>query len=338
MKLNFKNIVEKVNEELIFKHITPEFIYFYYLNELPDTKKFYISPFGNEKSPSFRLRIRNGKLIFKCFSSGNSGDCIELVKIKESLSYQQALNFIYYSIILKQSSLRKLKKVSKDIQVEKSESKEHLIEVILREFNEFDLKYWQQYHINLELLNKYDIKPCKEVWTNKVLWYSDIRSNPCYRYLFNSKYKIYKPLEKDKKIKFNNNCNNEKNIQGINHLFDSDICFITKSYKDIIVLNEYIGIPSIALHGEGHIPPKSLMVWLQSKYKRIILFYDNDEPGIKASNKIKEFLKVEYNIEVEEIFIPDVFKKRAKDPSDFIKEYGIENLQSTIKYLINEQS
>ena len=60
-----------------------------------------------------------------------------------------------------------------------------------------------------------------------------------------------------------------------------------------------------------------------------------DEAGIKASNKLKEFLLTEFSINTEQIFIPEMFKHRAKDPSDFIKEYGIENLQSTIKYLLN---
>jgi 5S rRNA maturation endonuclease (ribonuclease M5) len=328
--LNFKNIHEKIDQELIFKHITPEYIYFYYLHEMPNTLKGFTSPFSKDNNPSFRFRFTNGKLLFKCFSSGYTGDCVELVQLIEQLSYHKALEFIWYTIHLR-TKTSKFKK----LEIEKVEPQNHLLEVITRDFTDFDYSYWNQFHITPEMLIKYNIKACQEVWANKFLWYSNIPSNPCYRYLFNGKYKIYKPLETNKKLKFNNACDNLKNIQGIENIFDSDTIFITKSYKDVIVLNEYINIPSISFHGEGHFPPEIVMKWLNSKFKRIILFYDNDEPGIKASNKLKEFLETKYNILVEEIFIPEMFKKRAKDPSDFIKEYGIENLKSTIKYLLN---
>ena len=336
MEINFKNTVERVTLDLIYKLTTPEYIYFLYINDFPNLNKFYFSPFKREKNPSFKFYLKNGNLLFKDFSSGNQGDCIEFVKLIEQCTFQKALDIIYEKIT--KGSLRKLKKVSKEIQVDKTlEGSDHLIELITRDYTDFDLQYWDQYEIDKELLIKYNIKPCDKVWTNKNLWYTNVENNPCYRYVFNGKYKLYKPLEKNKKLKFNSNCSNIKNIQGLKYIFNSDKCFITKSYKDIIVLNEFTGIPSIALHGEGHIPSKELIEALKSKYKDVILFYDNDVAGIKTANRIKQIITNDYNLSINSIMIPEYLKEQEniKDPSDFVKRYDSRELNKLINFLLD---
>lgn len=334
MKLQFKNTQERIDEKLIFKHISQEYIYYYFLKETPNTTKSFKSPFTDDNNPSFRFIFKGGELYFKCFSSGLYGNCIEFAKQILNLSYFDTLNYIYYNICISKgfSSIKKKSKIEID------QKQEHVIKVILRDFEEVDYNYWKQYYITSELLLKYNIRACEEVWSNDILWYSNTLKNPCYRYLFNGKYKIYKPFETNKKLKFNSSCNNLENLQGIKQVFPHDTLIITKSYKDIIVLNEYCKIPSIALHGEGHFPPDKVVKWIIKNYKNVVIFYDNDSPGIKASKKLKEFFNKEYSLEVKEICIPEEFRLRAKDPSDFIKEYGVENLQITIKFLLNENT
>ena len=54
-----------------------------------------------------------------------------------------------------------------------------------------------------------------------------------------------------------------------------------------MVLYEH-GIPAIAPCSENLFVSDSQYDRLKKKYKRIYLFYDNDEPGIKAMCKIKK--------------------------------------------------
>ncbi len=48
-----------------------------------------LSPFNNEKSPSFY--VLPDKNIFKCFSSGYAGDIFRFLQLKENLSFQEAI-------------------------------------------------------------------------------------------------------------------------------------------------------------------------------------------------------------------------------------------------------
>jgi DNA primase len=51
-----------------------------------------LSPFTTEKTPSFY--VHPDKNIFKCFSTGTGGDIIRFIEIKESLSFQESVEFI----------------------------------------------------------------------------------------------------------------------------------------------------------------------------------------------------------------------------------------------------
>lgn len=51
-----------------------------------------LSPFNNEKSPSFY--VLPDKNIFKCFSSGYAGDIFRFLQLKENLSFQEAIEAI----------------------------------------------------------------------------------------------------------------------------------------------------------------------------------------------------------------------------------------------------
>lgn len=326
--MNFKNTIDRLSENYIYKYVSPEVIWFYYTGITVDTTKFFKSPFKVERTASFKFRYENNKLFFKDFgASGYSGSTIEFIKLYFSLSYIKALEKVYNDLIVKKPlSTYKQNKIKKSVVLIEQED-DTLIEVILRDYTQKDFDYWEAFHITKEMLIKYDIKPCKEVWLERKLYYVDQLNNPCYRYLFNGKYKIYKPLD-NKKYRFLNNCDNYNNIQGLNYLFDSELLVITKSYKDVIIVNEYLNTPSIAFHGETHRNIDSKVIkYLKERYNKIVVIYDNDETGIHSARILAELFELEYN------YIPVNF--RAKDLSDYSKEYGLENLKSMFKFLIN---
>lgn len=57
-----------------------------------------LSPFNNEKSPSFF--VLPDKNIFKCFSSGYAGDIFRFLQLKENLSFQEAIETIAHRFTL----------------------------------------------------------------------------------------------------------------------------------------------------------------------------------------------------------------------------------------------
>jgi DNA primase len=87
-------------------------------------------------------------------------------------------------------------------------------------------------------------------------------------------------------------------------------CLLTKSMKDVMLLYEF-GIISIAPTSENIVISENQYKKIRIKYKNILLFYDNDLPGVKAAHKYKK----KYDIRC--IFIK---RKYAKDISDLYKK------------------
>ena len=90
-----------------------------------------------------------------------------------------------------------------------------------------------------------------------------------------------------------------------------------------MTLYEY-GITAIAPNSENLFITDRQYQILKKKFKTIILFYDNDLPGIKGMNKIKKKYP-----ELKVLYIPRTYK--AKDISDFRKKYGKKRTKELIE-------
>lgn len=60
-----------------------------------------------------------------------------------------------------------------------------------------------------------------------------------------------------------------------------DYIVITKSLKDVMCLYEF-GIPAIAPCSENLFLTESQYEKIKKKFKRILVLYDNDRPGMSA--------------------------------------------------------
>ena len=92
--------------------------------------------------------------------------------------------------------------------------------------------------------------------------------------------------------------------------------------KDVMTLRS-LGVYSIAPCSENSFLTESQLEKLKSRFKNIVLFYDNDLPGISNMNKIRKI----YNIPC--VWLPR--NTKAKDISDYCKIYGIANTYNLIK-------
>ena len=106
----------------------------------------------------------------------------------------------------------------------------------------------------------------------------------------------------------------------------NDAVIITSSRKDAMCLWENLGIPALALQGEGYIPKPQVMQQVLDKFKTVYIWYDNDfshrndNPGQDNAKKLIELYPSLINI-----CIPDEYQ--CKDPSDLVRDRGVKELK-----------
>ena len=85
--------------------------------------------------------------------------------------------------------------------------------------------------------------------------------------------------------------------------------------KDVMTLYS-LGITAIAPNSENLFMTENQYNKLKTRFKKLVLFYDNDLAGISNMNRIRK----QFNIDC--VWIPRKYK--AKDISDFYLKYGRE--------------
>jgi hypothetical protein len=307
--------------------IDEELVYYVYLNVRPELNTKYYSPFKEERNPSFRFFIKDGKLLFKCFSTGYGGWFVDLVMIMYNIEYKQAIDKIKSDLGYTSDKLIYDRQFVDSLKIKnKVELAPSNIEVLLRTTLPEDLIYWGGYGINEKDLSFYDVKPCQQVWINDRCWYEYKKNNDlCYRFVVSGNYKIYRPNSISNSNKWR--CNtNMKNIQGYRFLPKSGkLLVITKSYKDVMVLKKHLDIDSIAFNSESVNIPIESIEYLKTRFDNIVIFYDNDIAGIEHARNQSERTGIPY------VYLPT---ELSKDPSDLYKELGKEQFIKQISKLL----
>ena len=317
---NLVHDIKNVPETWIFEHFC----------NLPDkltgqTIKI-ISPFTPVRTPSLAIYYKEEKkhYQFKCHSSGESGNAIELVKKLKNLTFYQASSLIiekYNDFILHNNG-------GYDVAEFKTSSKYKVTKTIFRSWTTQDQYFWTQFNIGSRLLEHYCVRPLKEYILEKEvegeLKTLTISGNYIYGYFTTDGelYKIYQPKTLDKKfIKV------KDYVQGWEQCkFDTDFLLIVSSLKDIMSLRslKLKNIDIIAPESESVTIKKELMETLKDNYKKILILFDNDEAGIKSMEKHREKYP----------FLKCILLDMSKDPSDSIKQFGIEKVKNKLVPLI----
>lgn len=317
MNIDF-NTLELTPEDILKKH-NPLEIFRRFSDPNLDLGKSISSPLRhNDDTPSFRLFISNGALLYKDFG-GTCGNAIQFVQRMTGLNFYDTLRLIDNQLTeITYNKLESDKKLEQFIQTSKQAIN---YSVIYKPFCNTDKLYWSQYKITSNQLEKYHVKAAKFISKNGRLlqcMYSD--DNPIYVYHVNNKYRFYKPKDKDKNFKWFGNLNNTC-VYGLEQLkYDSDVLFITSSLKDVMCL-DLLGYNAIAPPSETSFIPEVNLNELKTKYKHIYVYFNNDPPG--KANSIKYTQKYHLN------YVNNI-NGTPKDPSDIIKESGIEQLKEMI--------
>lgn len=314
-ELSIEEILSKVSDYDIFKHYIPNF-------ERVGQK--FCSHLRVDNDPSCGIFEADGKLLYKDLSTGFCGDCFKYVRTLFECSFKQSLCIISNDFGLdlcdeKLSLTRDMigiltKKEDRDI----SNSE---IRVKRRQWTLRHILYWQQYGIMSGLLAEYKVFPIECYWIGNQL-ISIPKDELAFCYHFGEyNYKIYRPHNEEFKWTSTKNCP----LQGYAQLpKNGDLLFITSSLKDIMCLRA-LGYNAVAPSTESSKVGESLLNELKIRFKRVLLYYNNDGAGISNAIKFSKRYEVPYvhhNI------------GEPKDPSDYYKVYEKDNTKKMIEILI----
>lgn len=332
--MNF-SLEPKLTKELILSRFSEEQLMEYYLH-IPVKKGLFRSTLREDKRPTCSFfRNNKGTLMFKDFATGQCLDIFSIVQQTFKCNYFESLRIIAndFGIVRNKDLQKNPGKINKNpIKIEDKEASK--IQVEIQDFSELELKWWAKYGITKSILQKFDVYSCKHIFLNGQLFAKSQQHCPIFGYFGGIKEQNKEKIElwrcyfpKRLSYRFITNWPSKK-IQGYDQLpKKGKLLVITKSMKDCLTLYS-CGISACAPNSENLEIKDNVLKELQSRFKYIVYFYDNDLPGISNMNRIKKkFPNLIY------YWIPRAFS--VKDFSDFYKKYGRTFTLNFIKNEIN---
>lgn len=223
-----------------------------------------------DKTPSmfiYLCKTRN-EILFKCYSSGKSGDAIQLVQELFKLSYFKAcekINADYFEFC----------KTGKYIEVEmiaNSTLRWSVIAFEKRNWCKHDAEFWLQYNIGSSLLEKYNVVPFKSYTiaqvnheTGEIFNQIENSNNYSYGYFAGDElHKVYNP--KNKRTKFF--LQKSDYMQGTDQLENHDTLVIASSLKDVMAIKSLgLTVDCIAPNSENSKITSAQIEYYKSVYK-----------------------------------------------------------------------
>lgn len=300
--------------DIIKNEIGDHTIYSTYVSGLK-LNKAMLSPFRNERRPSFVVKVRaDGSYWHIDYGDDNyKGGSVALVMQLFNLPYHQALRKIVdecHGGTITGAPITKLP--------EKVKPKEQCVIVAeTRPFTILDLEYWEAYGITEQDLIKENIYSVLSFTLDGKEMYKK-PMELCFGYKFDKGWKIYFPERTDFKW-FSSVPNTE--IEGWGNVKHFRRLIITKSRKDRMVLSKLYDNVVNGQNESGSLLSNEYH-HLFEHFKEVWVFFDSDDPGVKACKKITEAKGWKY-INTPKNLIP----LGIKDPAGWVKEQGYEPLK-----------
>lgn len=281
-----KLLIERYGEEYVFRMFLPR---------IP-VGRTICSPLREDKSPSFRISSKNGRIYWTDYSNGDRGNLISFLLKYFNCSYHELYGKVDYSKPVKavHSNTAPIKYYY-----------EH------KSLTTKDYDHWGQYRIDYKLLEKYNVKACSYIYMIKgesnFTFHNELYDKGlCYHYQVEDKHRFYRPLDKGHRKWLGNIYPNYFGSMSNNLI-------ITSSLKDVMVL-DYFGYNAIALASESS-PLTSNVLQAIRHCNEISLFYDYDKAGIHYSSMLSHSIESLTGKSVKRLFT----NNELKDPSDYVK-------------------
>ena len=298
------------------------------------------SPLREDDSiPSFSLFERDGKVYWKDFGTGESGDIVSLMSRLWYVNYQEALLKIKLDLGKTIPTNNLVRKYNGKVTLTHGSH----IQVKVREWEDWDITYWKQYGVSIEMCKFCNVYPISHAFfTRETDGSTDTVCVPMDKYAYAyfewkdgvQSIKLYQPFSDRMKWL----SKHDKSVWDLwtqtfqwadTHKCNSVI--LTSSRKDAMCLWQNLKIPAMSLQGEGYVPKPQVMQQVLDKFKNVYLWYDNDfkhtdghNPGQEDAQKLMELFPALKNI-----CIPDEYE--SKDPSDLFKNWGKKMLKEIWK-------
>ncbi len=317
--LTKENILSLISSYDIFKFYSPNF---------QKLNKLFKSDLRKENNPSCSITSINGDLLYTDFGLGKSFRCIDFVMFKYNLTYAEALQKINMDFnlglggnITLDTSTSQSPIIHKKINIQ--DKPPTIIQKKKRPFTKKDLQYWNEFYWTEEMLKLSKTESISHYWINgNMITVGDELAFSYEYYWHNGRFqrKLYFP-ERNQYKWISNVDNTIVQLVDVMPKY-GDILFITSSKKDAGIfwrMNMEGMFRNIVVHGvapnnEVSFVPKEWFRKIKTRYKSIIIWYNNDFTGINNASKFSSEYEIPYCHNP--IGSP-------KDPSDFCKEYGI---------------
>jgi len=317
-----EKILEKITEYDIFKYYMPN------TDWEPNVVTF--SPFRNERNPSFMIGNKQGRLTFIDFAdTSKRGSCFDFVRMSFNLKdLKEVLALIDRDFGLgfsRETNTEQYKRiVSQYIQPVRAVKAYSNIQVVVKAFTNDELAYWNQYHQSLDDLKANNVYSISKVYLNKQLF--PVPFELRFGYLYDDKWKIYRPHAKDKKSKWVPNNVPITAMDGKDDIKNCDVAFINKSKKDYMVMKKLFPCScAVQNEGLGCFSPENVE-YIKSNSASQILSFDSDVTGVENSQQITKIFNFDY------CNVPRKYLSEGiKDWADLAKAHGMQAIEDYLK-------
>ena len=317
-----EKILEKITEYDIFKYYMPN------TDWEPNVVTF--SPFRNERNPSFMIGNKQGRLTFIDFAdTSKRGSCFDFVRMSFNLKdLKEVLALIDRDFGLgfsRETNTEQYKRiVSQYIQPVRAVKAYSNIQVVVKAFTNDELAYWNQYHQSLDDLKANNVYSISKVYLNKQLF--PVPFELRFGYLYDDKWKIYRPHAKDKKSKWVPNNVPITAMDGKDDIKQCDVAFINKSKKDYMVMKKLFPCScAVQNEGLGCFSPENVE-YIKSNSASQILSFDSDVTGVENSQQITKIFDFDY------CNVPRKYLSQGiKDWADLAKAHGMQAIENYLK-------
>lgn len=332
-----------IDVETILSYVTEEEVFELVFGELPEELEYVTSPFREDSHPScwFEVNPDNGELRFCDFANYqtikgvrmNNIGCFDAVMVHFNIrNFYETLKYVKARLITGRNLYRMT--IQEKIKLKPRNRREVIIKPVKREFEQRDARYWKQFGISSQNLQKdkvYAVRFYKMYNTKSGDFTSRLDTlTYCFNDFGGDRVKLYSPLRN--KYKFVTNCT-ANDIGGISQVSMLDTYLvISKSYKDFRVLKN-MGINTVWFQNEGMVPDDDILIPLVRRFARVYVFFDNDKPGILASDKVSTLINKIYPYKSKPLHLPlrVLEKYSVTDPADMYKKMGKSHLLKFLK-------
>jgi len=322
LPLRPERLLEKVSEYDIFRYYMPRSDW--QLNVVT------LSPFRNERSPSFIIGNKHGRLTFIDFGdTSKRGSCFDFVRMMFNVNLDEALNMIDRDLGLgmtrstnTQEYKRIISEYKQPIKVDKTYTS---VQAVVRRFTKDELAYWAQYHISEDELKANNVYSLSKVYLNKQLVTSSLEELR-FGYLYDDRWKIYRPFAKEKRYKWVPNNVPITAMDGKDDIKECDVAFINKSKKDYMVMKKLFPCScAVQNEGLGCFSPENVE-YIKSNSASQILSFDADVTGVENSQQITQMFNFGY------CNVPRKYLSQGiKDWSDLARVHGMQAIEDYLK-------